>query len=60
MEKVVLDESKCIGCGACVGIADKNFTFGESSSKLIDDSVTEEAKNAASCCPTGAITIEEK
>jgi len=61
MKKVKLDQSKCIGCGACVAIAQENFAFEEEDniSKVINDEVTEEAKSAADCCPVEAITIEE-
>lgn len=61
MSKIKLDQSKCIGCGACIAIAQDNFSFEEEEniSKVINDEVTEEAKSAAECCPVEAITIEE-
>ena len=58
MEKVKLNQDMCIGCGACTGIAPKNFDFGETHANLISDEVTPEAKEASDCCPVGAITIE--
>ena len=57
MKKVVLDQEKCIGCGACVAIAPDNFDFEENLSKLVNDEVTESSVEAAEACPVCAITI---
>jgi len=61
MSKVKLDQSKCVGCGACVSIAGNNFAFddGDFISKVINDEVTDEAIAASESCPVYAITIEE-
>ena len=59
MEKVKLDKDKCIGCGACNQIAPKNLGWEGMTAIVIDENVTNEAKDAANSCPTGAITIEE-
>lgn len=64
MEKVCLDKSKCMGCGACVAIsnvdAGGNFTFDdEGLSELVNDAVTETSVNACETCPMGAIEIKE-
>lgn len=60
MKKVVVDKDKCIGCGACVGIASDTFDFDDDGlSKVIDSNVTDEAKDACESCPTDAISIEE-
>ena len=59
MEKVKVDNTKCIGCGACVAIAPETFDFDdEGLSKVINDAVTEDAKSASESCPVEAITIE--
>ena len=35
MKKVCVDESKCIGCGACVAIAPENFDFNEEGYSIV-------------------------
>ena len=61
MEKVVVNKDLCIKCGSCVGIAPETFEFGDDEcSNVINSEVTEDAKNAIDCCPTGAISIEKK
>ena len=58
MPKVKLDASKCLGCGACVDIAPKNFDFDdEGLSTLISEEVNEQAIEAAEACPVSAIEI---
>ena len=59
-EVLVIDPDKCIGCRACNAIASNNFGWAEETAKVINEEVTEEAKEAINCCPTGAISIEEK
>lgn len=61
MEKIIVDTDKCIGCGSCIGIAPKTFDWNdEGTSKVINDVVTDDAKNAMDCCPTGAINIKKE
>ena len=50
----------CIGCGACCSIASENFTFDGATAKVINEEVTDQAKEARDCCPVGAISIEEE
>lgn len=57
MEKVVLDCEACIGCGACVGCAPETFDFEAGISKVIDETVTDAAREAVTCCPVEAISI---
>ncbi len=58
MEKVKVDNTKCIGCGACVAIAPETFDFDDDGlSKVINETVTEDAKSASESCPVEAITI---
>lgn len=60
MKKVFVDESKCIGCGACVAIDPENFDFNdEGYSTVIDDTPNEKAQDALEACPVFAITIED-
>ena len=35
MKNVFVDKEKCIGCGACVGIADQIFEFGDDPSLTV-------------------------
>lgn len=58
-KKVVVDCSKCIGCGACVAIAPETFDFDdEGLSKVINSDLTEEANSALESCPVEAISTE--
>ena len=60
MGKVKVDNTKCIGCGACVAIAPETFDFDdEGLSKVINETVTDDAKSACESCPVEAITVEE-
>lgn len=60
-KKVVVDQDKCFRCGFCVGNYPDKFAFGdEGAASVIDDTVTEEAEEAANACPAGAISIVEK
>ena len=61
MGKIVLDKDKCIGCGACIAIAENNFTWDEETnlSTVKNDTVTDEAKDAVDSCPVEAIRIEQ-
>lgn len=62
MKKLNVDQVKCIGCGACVGIDPNHFDFEDSglSSVISQDNLeAEELAQAVEGCPTGAITIEE-
>ena len=46
---VKVDETKCIGCGACVSIAPAGL------SQVIKDETNETVKEAIDACPVGAI-----
>ena len=65
MAKVVLDQSKCIGCGACVASCGAteggNFGFDEGSglAKVVNDTPVETTQNAVEGCPVEAISIQE-
>ena len=62
MKKLDVDQVKCIGCGACVGIDPDHFDFEDSglSSVISQENLdSEELEQAVEGCPTGAITVEE-
>lgn len=62
MKKIKVDDSICIGCGACCGIAPDDFKMNEQNlSEPKSDTVKNEeaAKEAEESCPVGAITIED-
>lgn len=69
MEKVKVDQEKCIGCGACTAIASEVFSFDDEERVVkteednnILDNMSEELKNdvldALDGCPTSAIYKE--
>jgi len=58
MEKVIVDDSKCIGCGACIGIAPDSFDFNDDGlSQIVDSKVTDDVRSAVDACPVEAISI---
>lgn len=63
MKVIKVDQSKCIGCGACVGMDENSFEFNEdglSKAKIdVVDEPSEELVNAVEACPAGAITLED-
>lgn len=62
MKKIVVNKDACIGCGACVSIDDKHFSFNdEGLSEVIsnEDIESVEVTTAIESCPTNAISIEE-
>ena len=70
MEKVKVNKDVCIGCGACMAIADEVFNIGDDGlaetyeDKNTIDEMDEELKNdvldAKEGCPTGAIYTEDE
>lgn len=60
MEKVTVNKDLCIKCGMCVSMCSENFSIDkDGKSDVINETVTENTKNTAECCPTGAIEIKE-
>lgn len=62
MKQIHVEKEKCIGCGACVAIAQENFAFDDDgkSSVISNEGLENEAvTNAIESCPTVAISIIE-
>lgn len=62
--KVEVNQDACIGCGACAAICDKVFELndeGLSEAKVeeVSEKDSQEVRDAADACPTGAISVEE-
>ena len=64
MKKViVIDRSKCVGCGACVSIAPNSFKLipdgdNEKSVPIVPAGDDEKAiQGAVGCCPVQAISL---
>ena len=58
--KVMVNKDECIGCGACMGIAEDVFEMDDNGlSQVKVDTVpedkVEDVKEAVSSCPTSAI-----
>lgn len=61
MKKINVDQVKCIGCGACVGIDSEHFDFNDSGLSTVisqENLESEDLEQAVEGCPTGAISIE--
>lgn len=55
---VKVDQNTCIGCGLCAGMCPDTFKMNaEGKSEVINDKVTDCAKQAASSCPVSAISV---
>ena len=55
MAKIVVDQDKCLGCGACAATCPKSFKMNGGKAHAKGDSDC--AKAAESGCPVGAISI---
>ena len=62
--KITIDESKCIGCGACAAIAPAVFIIdtetGKAKVSQQPQKITAEIQAAIDSCPTQAIKIVEE
>jgi len=63
MEKIVIDKSKCIGCGLCVHTHPEYLVFDEMGlADAVDKEIPENEKGSfletVEQCPTEAFTIE--
>jgi ferredoxin len=64
IKKIVIDEDKCIGCGACGITAPEAFGFNDIKSKAIvkkgaENTDSSKIQEALERCPVQAISIEE-
>jgi len=68
MKNVKVDKEKCIGCGACVGLVDEVFEFGDDDLAQVkkgldfnkmDNDLINDIKDAIEGCPTEAISEEK-
>jgi len=71
MPKIILDKSKCIGCGACQAVCPKYFELGQDGKSKLkkgkSNSDKEEleidkvdcVQEAAESCPTQCISIKK-
>lgn len=56
---IKVDETKCIGCGACVAIDSEHFDFDENGlSKVTSQDMTNFSADVVDSCPVGAISVE--
>ena len=63
MKKIIVDQNRCIGCGACVAIDSEHLDFEENGLSHVireDNLETEELNNAIHSCPVNAISISEE
>ena len=61
MEKVKVDSERCLRCGACIACAPEAFDYGDDGeSVVINDTVTDEVRQAVDMCPVSAIEIVEE
>ena len=61
MAKVVVDESKCVGCGLCVNGCADCFELNDEGVAIVknSDCTSCDIKDIASQCPVEAIVVEE-
>lgn len=56
---IKVDETKCIGCGACIAIDSEHFDFDENGlSKVISQDMSTFSTDVIDSCPVGAISVE--
>lgn len=61
MAKVEIDESLCIGCGACMAICPEVFDIGPDGLAIIKkDEINDDVIMACEGCPVEAIKINEE
>ena len=64
MKEIVIDKKKCIGCFKCKEVCYTSFEVGFDGKAKVREGISqgdiEDAKRAAICCPTGAISIKDQ
>ncbi len=68
MKVVKVDPTMCIGCGTCAAIAENMFEINPEDGLAVvknpDAALTGDdldlAEQAVTCCPSGAISIQDK
>ncbi|MFA6514606.1 MAG: ferredoxin [Patescibacteria group bacterium] len=56
---VKVDQDKCVGCGLCAGMCPETFQMNaDGKSEVINNVVTDCAKDAAENCPVDAISVK--
>lgn len=58
MSKIILDQNLCIGCAVCNAIAPTIFDINDEGIAYLLKDEAENVDSVASCCPSGAITIQ--
>ena len=62
MKKINVDQVKCIGCGACVGIDSEHFDFNDSGLSTVisqENLESQSLQDAMASCPVAVISVEE-
>ncbi len=69
--KIILEQNKCIGCGACAALDEKNFKMNKSKAELVDskenqDKIfektaedTTDTQDATDSCPVQCIILKK-
>ena len=60
MAKILVDESKCVGCGLCVNNCSECFELNDEGIAVVKNSECDncDLQEIASQCPVEAITVE--
>ena len=61
-KKLVVDPSKCLKCGFCVGQWPNIFDFSgeDDTANVVGNATEQEATDAVEACPGGAINIADE
>ncbi|MBD3309777.1 ferredoxin [Candidatus Woesearchaeota archaeon] len=61
MAKIMVDQEKCIGCGACASTCPDLFVIEEGKAKALKEEVEDTgcAKDAEDVCPVDAIKVAD-
>ncbi len=62
MQKLIIKEGQCIGCGACVSIDPDHFDFNDEGTAIVTSNEnldTPELQMAIDACPTNAIVLKD-